>query len=637
MCCVMPPASRDVTFVERIASRRLVFPWSTWPSTVTTGGRSFSFAGSTSSQRISLPPIASGVSASSSATGTASSSGRVSMPSSFATSDAVSKSTVSLIETIKPMFTSPRITSTTLASSARARSPTWIVLGSVTTEVVGSATATAGAASGIGCGARCGRRPLGRGPRCGRLRPALASEERAVLLIQVLLVRSRGLRLDLRDEVMADGLLDDLARRHGLGDRDRLGLGLRLELGTDLGLAADIDPPAGELRGQAGVLALLADRKRELPVRDDDIRGLVLGHDVDPDDVRRLEGRRDETPGALRPLDDVDLLATQLVHDRLNAQATLADARPARVEPGLARADGDLRAAPRLARDADDLHLSVEDLRDLELEEPLHEGSVGPAHDDLRAPQRPAHLEDDDLARLTGEVALVGGLLRARQDRGRTAVELHDRGARLEVADLRVDDVALAVRVLGEHLLALGLPQRLLDDLLRGLRADPSERGRRLFEGDDLAELRVGLDLLGGVELDLDLRILDLLDHRLQEVDLERARLDVDLDVDVLLIAVSALDRPGDDVADDLLGEALLGGELRETGDELSVHGALPLFFFSLSPRPSVRLPVGRKKSGVDPLSVPDAASGSAGRQQQLYQTGERRPRERAGRRAAPT
>src|SRR5437879_5254675 len=50
MCCVMPPASRDVTFVERIASRRLVFPWSTWPSTVTTGGRSFSFAGSTSSR-----------------------------------------------------------------------------------------------------------------------------------------------------------------------------------------------------------------------------------------------------------------------------------------------------------------------------------------------------------------------------------------------------------------------------------------------------------------------------------------------------------------------------------------------------------------------------------------------------------
>src|SRR6267378_145296 len=52
MCWVMPPASRAVTFVARIASRRLVLPWSTCPRTVMTGGRSLSFAGSTSSQRI---------------------------------------------------------------------------------------------------------------------------------------------------------------------------------------------------------------------------------------------------------------------------------------------------------------------------------------------------------------------------------------------------------------------------------------------------------------------------------------------------------------------------------------------------------------------------------------------------------
>jgi hypothetical protein len=29
MCWVIPPASRAVTFVERIASSRLVLPWST--------------------------------------------------------------------------------------------------------------------------------------------------------------------------------------------------------------------------------------------------------------------------------------------------------------------------------------------------------------------------------------------------------------------------------------------------------------------------------------------------------------------------------------------------------------------------------------------------------------------------------
>src|SRR5256885_5533485 len=73
------------------------------------------------------------------------------------------------------MFTSPRMTSTTLTSSARARSPTTIVFGSVTTVPV-SATATGAVGSGGGGGAcgRCGRRPLGRGPRCGGIRLGLA-------------------------------------------------------------------------------------------------------------------------------------------------------------------------------------------------------------------------------------------------------------------------------------------------------------------------------------------------------------------------------------------------------------------------------------------------------------------------------
>ena len=39
MCWVMPPASPATTFVSRIASSSEVLPWSTWPITVTTGGR----------------------------------------------------------------------------------------------------------------------------------------------------------------------------------------------------------------------------------------------------------------------------------------------------------------------------------------------------------------------------------------------------------------------------------------------------------------------------------------------------------------------------------------------------------------------------------------------------------------------
>ena len=49
MCCVIPPASRSVTLVSRIASSREVFPWSTCPITHTTGGRFTIVASSSSS------------------------------------------------------------------------------------------------------------------------------------------------------------------------------------------------------------------------------------------------------------------------------------------------------------------------------------------------------------------------------------------------------------------------------------------------------------------------------------------------------------------------------------------------------------------------------------------------------------
>lgn len=46
MCCVMPPASREASWLLLRLSSRVVFPWSTWPMMVTTGGRGFSREGS---------------------------------------------------------------------------------------------------------------------------------------------------------------------------------------------------------------------------------------------------------------------------------------------------------------------------------------------------------------------------------------------------------------------------------------------------------------------------------------------------------------------------------------------------------------------------------------------------------------
>lgn len=46
MCCVMPPASDAATWLFLRLSSRVVFPWSTCPMMVTTGGRGTRLPGS---------------------------------------------------------------------------------------------------------------------------------------------------------------------------------------------------------------------------------------------------------------------------------------------------------------------------------------------------------------------------------------------------------------------------------------------------------------------------------------------------------------------------------------------------------------------------------------------------------------
>src|SRR3990170_7686928 len=102
------------------------------------------------------------------------------------------------------------------------------------------------------------RRGSGR-RRSAPIAPLLPAEQRAVLVLERGLVGQRGLGLGLHDEILPDALLVDGRDWRGL-DRllDRLGLDRRLGLGGDLGLAADVDPPAPDLRREASVLALPA-------------------------------------------------------------------------------------------------------------------------------------------------------------------------------------------------------------------------------------------------------------------------------------------------------------------------------------------------------------------------------------------
>src|ERR1051325_3700547 len=85
------------------------------------------------------------------------------------------------------------------------------------------------------------------------------------------------------EERLGDAVVEALA-----ADRlSNLLLRATLEL-VDLRLRVDVDAPARELRREPDVLALLADRERELVVGDDQLHAMALGVD---DHARHLGGR----------------------------------------------------------------------------------------------------------------------------------------------------------------------------------------------------------------------------------------------------------------------------------------------------------------------------------------------------------
>src|SRR3954452_14542841 len=278
--------------------------------------------------------------------------------------------------------------------------------------------------------------------------------------------------------------------------------GLLLLLG-ELGLGADVDAPAGEAGGEPGVLALAADRQRELVVGHDHRRLLVRVVDEHLTHPRGAEGLGHE-PGRLVVVgDDVDLLAAQLGDDHAHARAGRPDAGADRIDAVGVRDDRDLRAVAGLAGDVGDLDQAVGDLGDLELEELLDQLGIAARDDDARPAGRGGDLLDHGLDPLRVVVALAVDLLGLGQQRLDALAQLHERVARVGLLDDAGDQLADAVAVLLEHHVALGLADPLQDHLLGGLRGDaPEVLGRDVA----LVDLVVVLLELGRV----DLRVLRL-------------------------------------------------------------------------------------------------------------------------------
>ena len=89
-----------------------------------------------------------------------------------------------------------------------------------------------------------------------------------------------------------------------------------------------------------------------------------------------------------------------------------------------------------------------------------------------------------------------------------------------------------------ELALALGLAHFLHDDVLRGLRGDAAEIDRRQRIGDEIADLRLGIEFLRRVERDLRRFVLDRVGDLAEAHQLDLAVLAVDLGADVVFLPV---------------------------------------------------------------------------------------------------
>jgi hypothetical protein len=253
-------------------------------------------------------------------------------------------------------------------------------------------------------------------------------------------------------------------------------------------LGHDVDLRAGELAGEPHVLAAAADGQRQLIVGHHHFDAAFLLVDHDAADGRGLERVDDEGRGVLAPGDDVDLLALQFLHHRLDAAALHADAGADRVDAGIAADHADLGAAARIAGGGLDLDDAVVDFGHFLREQLLHEFGVRAAEEDLRAAVLAFHLEDQRAHALAHAGGFARDLLVAA-DHALGAAEIDDDMAEFDRLDHAGDDFAGAVLEFLVLALALGIADLLEDHLLGRLRIDAAQIDRRQRIDDEIAQL----------------------------------------------------------------------------------------------------------------------------------------------------
>src|SRR5688572_2380891 len=276
------------------------------------------------------------------------------------------------------------------------------------------------------------------------------------------------------------------------------------------GFRHDVELPAGQLAREANVLPASADGLRQLLLVDGEIHRVRVLVD---DDRQHFGGRHrvdDELRGVLVVENDVDALAGELVRNGLHARAAHADACADGVDAGVVAADRDLGAQPRIARGAEDLDEPLADLRHLDLEQLDQEFRRRARQEQLRAARLGANLVQQALDAVLRLDWLARDQVLARNEALGVAAEIDVRAVTIDALDDAADELACAILVRIDDLLAFGLAHFLHDDLLRGLRRDAAELHglHRLL--DESTDLGFRIDVERVLEPQLARRFLDL-------------------------------------------------------------------------------------------------------------------------------
>ena len=243
-----------------------------------------------------------------------------------------------------------------------------------------------------------------------------------------------------------------------------------------------------------------------------------------------VQGVGHKLGGIGTPLDDVDLLALELLHHPVHAAAPLAHAGAHGINHHVGGMDGHLGAAARFPGDGLDGHHAPGNLRHFHFKQPLDQVGVDAADPHLRSPgphrAGTVHLQHIDLDVVAVVEHLAGDhVLLLQHALGAAQLHIHRLG--FHPLDDGREDLAFLLDVLVVDLAALRLADALHNHLLGRLRGHPQEaRGRHVHLGD-VAHLVIGAQPVRILQANLAGGLLHLGHDELAGVDVCDSRLPV--------------------------------------------------------------------------------------------------------------